>query len=118
MMRRPWRAGPPVGRDDAPTQPTGMKALLRALRSAMQAGSKPRATYPEHSGDTAEGCRGRAAADFHGASNTSDLYERRRLIKGAKSWSLRADMFDRIGKSFRKRAALDEASRRYRRDKD
>ena len=71
----------------------------------------------ELSWDTAEGCRDRAAADLREADTSTDPYERRQLRKGAKRWSLRADMLERLARSFRKRAALDEASRQYRRNK-
>ena len=70
----------------------------------------------ELSRNTVEGCRDRAAADLQEADTATDPQERKQLRRGAKRWSLRADMLERLAKSFRKRAALDEASRKYQRD--
>lgn len=75
---------------------------------------EPRA---EFSRDTVESCRDRAAVDLQDADTSTDPHERKQLRRGAKRWSLRADMLERLAKSFRKRAALDEASRQYHRDK-
>ena len=50
------------------------------------------------------------------ADTSTDPHERKQLRRGAKRWSLRADMLERLAKSFKKRAALDEASRKYRRE--
>ena len=72
----------------------------------------------EFSRDTVEGCRDRAAADLQDAGTSTNPQERKQLRRGAKRWSLRADMLERLAKSFRKRAALDEASRQYHRDKE
>ena len=71
----------------------------------------------ELSRDTVKGCRDRAAADLQEADTSTDPHQRKQLRWGAKRWSLRADMLERLAKSFRKRAALDEASRQYHRDK-
>lgn len=71
----------------------------------------------EHSRDTVEGCLERAAADLRDADTATDSHERKQLRMGAKRWSLRADMLERLAKSFRKRADLDEASRQFHRDK-
>jgi hypothetical protein len=71
----------------------------------------------EFSRDTVEGCRDRADADLREADISTDPHERNQLRRGAKRWSLRADMLERLAKSFRKRATLDEASRQYHRDK-
>ena len=71
----------------------------------------------EFSRDTVEGCRDRAAADLQEADTSTNRHERKQLRRGAKRWSLRADMLERLARSFSKRAALDEASRQYRRDK-
>ena len=71
----------------------------------------------ELSKNTVEGCLDRAAADLREADTSTDPYERKQLRRGARRWSLRADMLQRLAKSFSKRAALDEASRQYRRDK-
>ena len=70
----------------------------------------------EHSRNTVRGCLDRAAADLQEADTSTDPLERKQLRRGAKRWSLRADMLERLAKSFTKRAALDEASRQYRRD--
>lgn len=98
-----------------------MVGLLGPLRSTkIKPLSQPRLRikpHPELSRDTAEGCRDRAAADLREADTSTDPYERRQLRKGAKRWSLRADMLERLARSFRKRAALDEASRQYRHNK-
>ena len=75
---------------------------------------EPRSEFSRH---TVEGCRDRAAADLQEADTSTDPRERKQLRRGAKRWSLRADMLERLAKSFRKRAALDEASRQYHRDK-
>jgi hypothetical protein len=72
----------------------------------------------EFSRDTVEGCRDRAAADLQDADASTNPHERKQLRRGAKRWSLRADMLERLAKSFRKRAALDDASRQYHRDKE
>ena len=73
--------------------------------------------HSELSRDTVEGCRDRAAADLQEADTSTDPHQRKQLKGGAQRWSLRADMLERLAKSFRKRAALDEASRQYHRDK-
>ena len=97
-----------------------MRQQLHTLRSAISrlTGSKiTTETHSKSSGDTAEGCRERAAADLQAAGTAADPHERRQFREGAERWLLRAAMLDRLVKSFRKRAALDEASRRYRREK-
>ena len=92
-----------------------MIGMLGPLRSTK---IKPLSqAHSELSRDTIEGCRDRAAADLREADTSTDPYERRQLRKGAKRWSLRADMLERLARSFRKRAALDEASRQYHREK-
>ena len=79
--------------------------------------SKLRVEPPwEYSQDTAEGCLERAASDLQ-AADIASPHERKQLRRGAKRWLLRAEMLERLAKSFRKRAALDEASRQYHRDK-
>lgn len=102
------------------TQFAWMIGLLGPLRSTM---FKPRPQpsltvepHWEYSHDTVEGCLERAASDLQEA-DIADPHDREQLRRGAKRWSLRADMLDRLAKSFRKRAALDEASKQYRRDK-
>ena len=98
-----------------------MIGLLGPLRSTkVKPLSQPKLRIEPHSElsrDTAEGCRDRAAADLREADSSTDPHERKQLRKGAKRWSLRADMLERLARSFRKRAALDEASRQYHRDK-
>jgi hypothetical protein len=39
--------------------------------------------------------------------------ERLALERSAEAWTLRAELLERIARSFEKRRALDEASRRY-----
>ena len=68
--------------------------------------------------NTAEGCLDRAAADLQEAEKSIDPDERKQLRWGAARLSLRADMLTRLAKSFEKRAALDEESRQYRREKE
>jgi len=70
----------------------------------------------EYAQDTVEGCLERAASDMQEAGSAGP-HERKQLRRGAERWSLRAEMLERLAKSFRKRAALDEASRQYHRDK-
>ena len=65
--------------------------------------------------NTAAGCRDRAAADLLEASTLVAANERRRFERSAESWSQRADLLGRVETSFKKRAALDEASRQYER---
>lgn len=66
--------------------------------------------------DTVQGCRDRAAADLLQAVTVMTANQRLRLEESARSWTLRADMLDRLNKSFEKRAALDHASRQYETD--
>ena len=98
-----------------------MIGLLGPLRSSkINPHSHPKLRVTSHSElsrDTVEGCRDRAAADLREADTSTDLHERKQLRRGAEQWSLRADMLERLARSFRKRAALDEASRQYHRDK-
>lgn len=68
--------------------------------------------------NTVVGCRDRAAADLQDAAISTNRNERKRLRLSAKRWTRRGDMLERIVKSFRKRASLDEASRQYRRDRN
>ena len=92
-----------------PVRPTRTKRLSHSkLRSE---------THSELSRNTVEGCRDRADADLREADISTDPHERKQLRRVAKRWSLRADMLERLARSFSKRAALDEASRQYRRDK-
>ena len=73
---------------------------------------------PELSENTVVGCRDRAAVDLQNATTSTDRKDRRQLKLSAERWTRRGDMLERIVKSFRKRAALDEASEQYRRDRD
>ena len=95
-----------------------MTALLDSSSKFKPASEAKQVTEPdwEYSQDSVEGCRERAASDLQDA-DTAEPRQRKWLIKGAERWTLRADMLARMAKSFRKRAALDEASRQYHRDK-
>ena len=97
-----------------------MVGLLGPLRSTIfKPLSQPKLRVEpnwEHSHHTVEGCLERAASIQQDA-DIADPHDREQLRRGAKRWSLRADMLDRVTKSFRKRAALDEASKQYHRDK-
>lgn len=66
--------------------------------------------------NTATGCRDRAASDLQHASTSTAGNERKRFERSAETWSQRADMLERVERSFKKRAALDEASREFRRE--
>lgn len=70
----------------------------------------------EYSQDTVQGCLERAASDLQEA-DIARPHERKQLRSDAEWWSLRAELLARLAKSVRKRAALDEASRQYHRDK-
>ena len=98
-----------------------MIGLLGPLRSTkVERPFQPRLRIEPHSElsrDTIVGCRDRAAADLREADTSTDPHERKQLRRGAKRWLLRADMLERLARSFSKRAALDEASRQYHRDK-
>ena len=95
----------------------GLRGPLRPARTEPLSHSKLRIEpHSELSRNTVEGCRDRAAADLQDADTSTDPHERKQLRRGAKRWSLRADMLERLAKSFKKRAALDEASRKYRRE--
>ena len=72
----------------------------------------------ELSQNTALGCHDRAAVDLQNAAASPDRKNRRQLKLSAAQWTLRGDMLERIAKSFRKRAALDEASKQYRLNSD
>ena len=87
-----------------------MSGFIRPLGFAIE-------PHTELSRDTVEGCRDRAAAGLEDANNSTDPHERKQLRKASKRWLLRADMLERMTKSFRKRAALDEASKQYHRDR-
>jgi predicted RNA polymerase sigma factor len=78
----------------------------------------PSARAPEikRGEDTVQGCRDRATADLLQAVIMMTANQRLRLEQSAHGWTLRADMLDRLNKSFEKRAALDRASRQYKTD--
>lgn len=66
--------------------------------------------------DTGETCRERASADLLASAAMLTANERLALERSAENWTLRAEMLDRIEKSFNKRRALDLASRQYKID--
>lgn len=55
--------------------------------------------------DTAEACRERAAADLLESVSMITANQRQRLESSAASWTVRADMLERIEDSFARRAA-------------
>ena len=63
--------------------------------------------------NTVQGCRDRATADLLEAVTVATANQRRRLEHSAQSWTIRADLLDRLSKSFEKRGALDRASKQY-----
>lgn len=63
--------------------------------------------------NTVQGCRDRAAADLLEAVTIITANQRLRLERSAQSWTIRADLLDRLDKSFEKRSALDRASKQY-----
>jgi hypothetical protein len=67
--------------------------------------------------NTVVGCNDLAVADLLEASTSTDRHERKHLERSAERWSQRAAMLERMKKSFRKRAALDDASREFQRDR-
>ena len=62
--------------------------------------------------DDAQACRAHAAADSRAAEAMALGDERTDLEVSAESWASRADLLDRLDKSFEKRRALDEARSR------
>lgn len=95
----------------------GFLGALRPTKTGPLPYPKRDVERPSEQRDTVEGCLERAAADLRDADTATDSHERKQLRMGAKQWSLRADMLERLAKSFRKRADLDEASRQFHRDK-
>lgn len=90
---------------------------LRPAKAVPPAAAKLRVDpRSELSRDTVEGCRDRAASALQDADTSTDSHDRKQLRRGAKRWSLRADMLERLAKSFAKRALLDEASRQFQRE--
>ena len=65
---------------------------------------------------TVQGCRDRATADLLLAVAVLTANQRLQLERSAQTWTLRADMLNRLNKSFEKRAALDRASKQYEAD--
>ena len=63
--------------------------------------------------DTAGACRDRATADLLRSVVMATSNERLALERSAEAWTLRAELLERIARSFEKRRGLDEASRRY-----
>jgi hypothetical protein len=63
--------------------------------------------------NTVQGCLDRATADLLEAVTMVTANQRRHLERSAESWTVRADLLDRLNKSFEKRGALDRASKQY-----
>jgi len=63
--------------------------------------------------NTVEGCRDRATADLLEAVTAITATHRRRLASSAESWTVRANLLGRLGRSFEKREALDRAHKQY-----
>ena len=82
-------------------------------RCATSADSASRARTFKLPQDTVQGCRDRAAADLLEAVTIITANQRLRLERSAQSWTVRADLLDRLDKSFEKRCALDRASKQY-----
>jgi len=68
--------------------------------------------------NTVVGCNDLAVADLLEASVSTDRDERKLLRRSADRWSQRANMLERLARSFQKRAALDEGSREYQRERE
>jgi hypothetical protein len=66
--------------------------------------------------DTVQGCRDRAAADLLEAVTMVGTNQRLSLERSSQSWTLRADLLDRLEKSFEKRRTLDRLSDEYEAD--
>lgn len=84
--------------------------------SPKRASSDPyavKATTKKLPENTVRGCRDRAEQDLVASVTSPNANQRVRLEHSAQSWTIRADMLDRLNKSFDKRAALDLASRVY-----
>jgi hypothetical protein len=92
--------GPPS--DHNPSAPCLVKAVTPASVGTLK--------LPEN---TVRGCRDRATADLLKAVTVMTANERRRLEHSAESWTLRANLLDRLDKSSDKRAALDRAHEQY-----
>jgi hypothetical protein len=82
-----------MSEDMIPAIPSPAKPELEALAS----GSRR---------DTAEACRERAAADLLESVTMITANQRLRLESSAASWTVRADMLERIEDSFARRAAV------------
>ena len=66
--------------------------------------------------DTAGACRDRATADLLRSVVMATSNERLTLERSAQAWTLRAELLERVERSFEKRRALEEASRQYEAD--
>ena len=73
----------------------------------------PRGRTLKLPGNTVQGCRDRATADLLEAVTVVTANQRRRLERSAESWTVRANLLDRLNKSFEKRGAIDRAHKRY-----
>ena len=82
---------------------------LRATR----AGAPARGRTQKLPQDTVQGCHDRAAADLLEAATIIGTNQRLRLERSSHSWTLRANLLDRLEKSFDKRRALDRLSDQY-----
>ena len=80
------------------------------VKSAAVPASARTLKLPEN---TVQGCRDRATADLLEAVTVVTANQRRRLASSAESWTVRANLLDRLNKSFEKRAAIDRAHRQY-----
>jgi hypothetical protein len=102
--------------------PDGLRALEKSDNRSGELTNHPcRVEYDqssEMSQNTAVGCHDRAAVDLKNAATSTDRKARKQLRLSAERWTRRGNMLERIVKSFRKRAALDEASKQYRRNRD
>ena len=61
--------------------------------------------------DTAGACRDRATADLLTSVVMATSNERLALERSAQAWTLRAELLERVERSFEKRRALEKASR-------
>ena len=82
----------------------------RRVKSVVPSAGGRTAKLPEN---TVQGCRDRATADLLEAVTVVTANQRRRLEHSAQSWTIRADLLDRLHKSFEKRGALDRESKQY-----
>ena len=94
--------------EGTPSSPSDRLALAGWLDdggSSLQAASRParKPRSPRQPGDTAEGCRNRAAADLLAAAAMSTRNGTLRMEASSASWSARAEMLQRIDNSYEAR---------------